>query len=86
VKDVYVNGDQVTVALRPAAQAGPARDRLVADVRSAVLAAGARAVDVQLFAAGTGGQPAGGGRAHPAWGCPVAAVGRSPARCRTCGT
>ncbi|HEX8910806.1 MAG TPA: Mrp/NBP35 family ATP-binding protein [Humisphaera sp.] len=67
VKDVRVDGDRVAVTVELTTPACPKKDQLEADIRRAVLAAGATEVAVQLTANTRGAAPGGpgGGGAGP---------------------
>jgi ATP-binding protein involved in chromosome partitioning len=66
VKDVHVDGDEVAVTIELTTPACPMKEKVEADVRAAVLAAGAGRVQVKLTANTRGGQPgAGGARSSP---------------------
>jgi len=58
VKDVRVSGDHAAVTVALVSSAPPARQKIEADIRQAVLAAGARTVDVQIAGGPAGGAPA----------------------------
>src|SRR6476646_1316302 len=63
VKDVRVDGDAVAVTIELTTPACPLKEKVEADVRAAILAAGAKQVAVKMTAntRGAGGAAAGGG-------------------------
>jgi ATP-binding protein involved in chromosome partitioning len=69
VKDVRVDGEHVAVTIELTTPACPLKEKVEADVRTAIVAAGARSVDVQMTAntrgAAPGGPPRPGGGGGP---------------------
>src|SRR3954471_2013119 len=68
VKDVQVNGDSVAVTIELTTPACPLKEKVEADVRAAILGAGAKQVEVKMTAntrsAGAPGGPAAVGAAQ----------------------
>src|SRR3954468_4159185 len=57
VKDVRVDGEHVTVTIELTTPACPLKEKVESDVRAAILAAGAKSVDVQMTANTRGAAP-----------------------------